>query len=236
MKTLNRYAIAALVGSFALSGAALAGDDKLDRLDADKDGKITAAEYTAGSKDCVRQARRECGRQGHGGRDGRCLHDFQGRPSALRRLLRPARGSRRWTRMVTDRCPRSSTKRVPARCSTSWTRKGRQPDRSRDQGWPRSEGRHQVLLSFRSDGQEARRRPAHAAVFFCGKGLGAIFVPAKIDSRLLAFPDYERTPVTTCRRRELLRLAPRATPARSSVSAPRAQCRCGSTMTFPPYA
>lgn len=50
MKTLNRYAIAALVGSFALSGAALAGDDKLDRLDADKDGKITAAEYTAGSK------------------------------------------------------------------------------------------------------------------------------------------------------------------------------------------
>jgi Ca2+-binding EF-hand superfamily protein len=50
MKTLNRYAIAALVGSFALSGAALAGDDKLDRLDADKDGKITAAEYSAGSK------------------------------------------------------------------------------------------------------------------------------------------------------------------------------------------
>ena len=50
MKTLNRYAIAALVGSFALSGAALAGDDKLDRLDADKDGKITAAEYTAGAK------------------------------------------------------------------------------------------------------------------------------------------------------------------------------------------
>ena len=50
MKTLNRYAIAALVGSFALSGAVLAGEDKLDRLDADKDGKITAAEYTAGSK------------------------------------------------------------------------------------------------------------------------------------------------------------------------------------------
>ena len=50
MKTLNRYAIAAVVGSFALSGAVLAGDDKLDRLDADKDGKVTAAEYTAGSK------------------------------------------------------------------------------------------------------------------------------------------------------------------------------------------
>ena len=50
MKTLNRYAIAALVGSFALSGAALAGDDKLDRLDADKDGKVTQAEYTAGAK------------------------------------------------------------------------------------------------------------------------------------------------------------------------------------------
>ena len=49
MKNLNRYAIAALVGSFALSGAALAGDDKLS-LDADKDGKITAAEYTAGAK------------------------------------------------------------------------------------------------------------------------------------------------------------------------------------------
>lgn len=50
MKTFNRYAIAALAGSFALSGAVLAGDDKLDRLDADKDGKITATEYTAGSK------------------------------------------------------------------------------------------------------------------------------------------------------------------------------------------
>jgi Ca2+-binding EF-hand superfamily protein len=50
MKNLKRYAIAAVVGSFALSGAALAGDDKLDRLDADKDGKITAAEYTAGAK------------------------------------------------------------------------------------------------------------------------------------------------------------------------------------------
>ena len=50
MKTRNRYAVAALVGSFALSGAVLAGDDKLDRLDADKDGKVTQAEYAAGSK------------------------------------------------------------------------------------------------------------------------------------------------------------------------------------------
>ena len=50
MKNLKQYAIAAVVGSFALTGAALAGDDKLDRLDADKDGKITAAEYTAGAK------------------------------------------------------------------------------------------------------------------------------------------------------------------------------------------
>jgi hypothetical protein len=50
MKTLNRYAIAAVVGSFALSGAVLAGEDKLDRLDADKDGKVTQAEYAAGSK------------------------------------------------------------------------------------------------------------------------------------------------------------------------------------------
>jgi hypothetical protein len=50
MKTLNRYAVAALVGSFALSGAALAGEDKLDRLDADKDGKVTQAEYAAGAK------------------------------------------------------------------------------------------------------------------------------------------------------------------------------------------
>ncbi len=44
MKNLNRYAIAALVGSFALSGAALAGDDKLD---ANADGKVTAAEMDA---------------------------------------------------------------------------------------------------------------------------------------------------------------------------------------------
>jgi hypothetical protein len=50
MKNLKRYAIAAVVGSFALSGAALAGDDKLDRLDADKDGKVTQAEYAAGAK------------------------------------------------------------------------------------------------------------------------------------------------------------------------------------------
>lgn len=50
MKNLKQYAIAAVVGSFAITGAALAGDDKLDRLDADKDGKITAAEYTAGAK------------------------------------------------------------------------------------------------------------------------------------------------------------------------------------------
>ena len=50
MKTLNRYAVAALVGTFALSGAALAGDDKLERLDTDKDGKVSQTEYTTGSK------------------------------------------------------------------------------------------------------------------------------------------------------------------------------------------
>jgi hypothetical protein len=51
MTTLNRYALAAVVGGFALSGPVLAGDDaKWDRLDADKDGKVTQAEYIAGSK------------------------------------------------------------------------------------------------------------------------------------------------------------------------------------------
>lgn len=51
MTTLNTYALAAVVGGFALSGPVLAGDDaKWDRLDADKDGKVTQAEYIAGSK------------------------------------------------------------------------------------------------------------------------------------------------------------------------------------------
>jgi hypothetical protein len=51
MTRLNRYALAAVVGSFALSGPVLAGDEaKWDRLDGDKDGKVTQAEYIAGAK------------------------------------------------------------------------------------------------------------------------------------------------------------------------------------------
>jgi hypothetical protein len=51
MTRLNRYALAAAVGSFALSGTVLAGDEaRWDRLDADKDGKVTQVEYIAGSK------------------------------------------------------------------------------------------------------------------------------------------------------------------------------------------
>jgi hypothetical protein len=46
--SLNRYVLAAMVGSLALSGAALAGDPA--KLDTDKDGKVSAAEYTAGVK------------------------------------------------------------------------------------------------------------------------------------------------------------------------------------------
>lgn len=51
MKSLNGYVLAAVVGSFALSGPVLAGDEaKMDRLDTDKDGKVTQTEYIAGSK------------------------------------------------------------------------------------------------------------------------------------------------------------------------------------------
>jgi EF hand len=52
MKSLsNRYVFAAMIGSLALSGTAFAGDaSKVDRLDTDKDGKVSAAEYTAGAK------------------------------------------------------------------------------------------------------------------------------------------------------------------------------------------
>ena len=45
---LNRYVLAAMAGSLALSGTALAGD--VAKLDTDKDGKVTAAEYTASAK------------------------------------------------------------------------------------------------------------------------------------------------------------------------------------------
>jgi hypothetical protein len=51
MKSFNRYALAGVVGSFVLSGVVLAGDDaKWDRLDTDKDGKVTQAEYIAASQ------------------------------------------------------------------------------------------------------------------------------------------------------------------------------------------
>jgi len=48
MKSLNRYVLAAAVGSLAMSGAVLAGDT--ERWDADNDGKVSQAEYAAGSK------------------------------------------------------------------------------------------------------------------------------------------------------------------------------------------
>jgi len=44
----NRYVFAAAVGSLALSGAAFAGD--VASLDTDKDGKVSATEYTASAK------------------------------------------------------------------------------------------------------------------------------------------------------------------------------------------
>ena len=47
MKSLNGYVLAAMVGSL-VSGAAFAGD--VERWDADSDGKVSQAEYAAGSK------------------------------------------------------------------------------------------------------------------------------------------------------------------------------------------